>query len=139
VPSSGDERHSAYRFSHFTGKERDGESGLDFFQARYYGAALGRFTSPDPMNAGADWYNPQSWNGYAYVLGNPLAMTDPSGLNPCENNTGCLAGIAGCKENMQACQGASFVSDPFQGIIGSFDPFRLLGIPGGYAYPEGRT
>jgi RHS repeat-associated protein len=51
----------------FTGQERDSETGLDFFQARYYGSALGRFTSPDPMNAGADPTNPQSWNGYAYV------------------------------------------------------------------------
>ena len=36
----------------FTGQVRDGESGLDFFQARYYGSSLGRFTSPDPGNAG---------------------------------------------------------------------------------------
>lgn len=32
----------------FTGKERDSESGLDYFGAKYYGSALGRFTSPDP-------------------------------------------------------------------------------------------
>jgi RHS repeat-associated protein len=37
----------------FTGQERDQESGLDYFNARYYGAALGRFLSPDPGNAGA--------------------------------------------------------------------------------------
>jgi RHS repeat-associated protein len=34
----------------FTGKERDQETGLDFFGARYFGAALGRFTSPDPIS-----------------------------------------------------------------------------------------
>jgi RHS repeat-associated protein len=34
----------------FTDKERDSESGLDFFGARYYGSALGRFTSADPSN-----------------------------------------------------------------------------------------
>jgi len=33
----------------FTGKERDQETGLDYFGARYYGSALGRFTSPDPI------------------------------------------------------------------------------------------
>jgi RHS repeat-associated protein len=38
----------------FTGQERDAETGLDFFQARYYGSALGRFTSPDTGNAGVD-------------------------------------------------------------------------------------
>ncbi len=64
----------------FTGQYRDPESGLDFFQARYFGAALGRFTSPDPRNAGADPANPQSWNAYAYVQNNPLNATDPSGM-----------------------------------------------------------
>jgi RHS repeat-associated protein len=63
----------------FTGQERDAETGLDFFQARCYGSALGRFTSPDPANAGADLMNPQSWNGYAYVGNNPLSFVDPSG------------------------------------------------------------
>lgn len=38
---------SAGKFRQFTGKERDSESGLDYFGARYYGSALGRFTSPD--------------------------------------------------------------------------------------------
>ncbi len=63
----------------FTGQER-GETGLDYFGARYYAGALGRFTSPDPENAGADLYNPQSWNGYSYAGNDPLANVDPSGL-----------------------------------------------------------
>jgi len=33
----------------FTGKERDFESGLDNFGARYMGSILGRFMSPDPL------------------------------------------------------------------------------------------
>jgi RHS repeat-associated protein len=33
----------------FTGKERDTESGLDYFGARYYASSMGRFSSPDPM------------------------------------------------------------------------------------------
>src|SRR5262249_48329770 len=32
----------------FTGKERDAESGLDYFGARYYGSNMGRFITPDP-------------------------------------------------------------------------------------------
>ncbi|HEY4739916.1 MAG TPA: RHS repeat-associated core domain-containing protein [Candidatus Acidoferrales bacterium] len=64
----------------FTGKERDAESSLDNFAARYYSSATGRFMSPDPMNYGADPRNPQSWNGYAYVLNSPLSFIDPSGL-----------------------------------------------------------
>ena len=64
----------------FTGQLRDSESNLDYFNARYFAAALGRFISPDPANAGADPTNPQTWNAYAYVLGNPLANTDPAGM-----------------------------------------------------------
>jgi GH24 family phage-related lysozyme (muramidase) len=50
-------------------------------------AGLGRFMSPDPGNAGADFTNPQSWNGYAYVLGNPLGNTDPSGDDTCSDGS----------------------------------------------------
>ena len=61
----------------FTGKERDGESGLGYFKARYYAAVAGRFSSPDP---GAWMFlNPQSYNGYSYALNNPLRFTDPLG------------------------------------------------------------
>jgi RHS repeat-associated protein len=65
----------------FTGQEHDSELGLDFFKARYFSAGLGRFTSPDPLNAGANSMNPQSWNGYSYVGNNPLALTDPGGMS----------------------------------------------------------
>jgi RHS repeat-associated protein len=66
----------------FTGQERDSETGLDFFQARYFSAALGRFNSPDPSNAGANLFNPQSWNAYTYAFNNPLTLIDPSGTSP---------------------------------------------------------
>jgi len=39
----------------FTSKERDAESGLDFFGARYMSSAQGRFTSPDPSNMSVDF------------------------------------------------------------------------------------
>src|SRR5579875_2262592 len=64
----------------FTGQIRDSETGMDFFPARYYASAVGRFTSPDPMNLGADPTDPQTWNAYAYVRNNPLALVDPMGL-----------------------------------------------------------
>jgi RHS repeat-associated protein len=61
-------------------------TGLDF-QGRYYGSALGRFTSPDPENAGASASDPQSWNAYSYVRNNPLGLVDPFGENytVCDN------------------------------------------------------
>jgi RHS repeat-associated protein len=64
-----------------TSKERDAETGLDYFLARYYSGAQGRFISPDPM--GGKIANPQSFNRYAYVLNNPLKFTDPTGLYEC--------------------------------------------------------
>ena len=82
---------------HFTGKERDAESGLDYFGARYYASSMGRFMSPD-WTAEADpvpWAaldNPQSLNLYSYVLNNPLNRTDPFGHapDPCAGNPNCV-------------------------------------------------
>jgi RHS repeat-associated protein len=65
----------------FTGKERDTESGLDYFGARYYGSNMGRFMSPDPSGLYyADPTNPQSLNLYSYALNNPLKNIDPTGM-----------------------------------------------------------
>jgi RHS repeat-associated protein len=75
----------------FTGKERDQETGLDYFGARYMSAAQGRFTSPDPFNptdelVGQEFddylANPQYWNKYAYSLNNPLKYKDSDGALP---------------------------------------------------------
>lgn len=52
-------------------------SGLDYFEARYYGSSMRRFMRPDAL--GGDLTNPQSLNKYAYVLNNPLTNTDPIG------------------------------------------------------------
>jgi RHS repeat-associated protein len=66
---------------HFTGKERDTESGNDYFGARYYASSMGRFMTPDPSGLYyADPENPQSLNLYSYVLNNPLINVDPDGL-----------------------------------------------------------
>ncbi|MGD9588460.1 MAG: RHS repeat-associated core domain-containing protein [Pyrinomonadaceae bacterium] len=64
----------------FTGYERDEETGSDFAEARYYTNALGRFSSTDPENYGAAVLDPQTWNGYAYVINNPSNFVDPDGL-----------------------------------------------------------
>ena len=66
----------------FAGKERDAETGLDYFGARYYGGAQGRFTSPDTPFVDQTPDDPQSWNLYSYVRNNPLIFTDPTG-NDC--------------------------------------------------------
>src|SRR6185437_9948386 len=61
----------------FTAKERDQETGLDYFGARYFSGAQGRFTSPDP--GPYVWSDPQTLNRYAYTRNNPLTFIDPTG------------------------------------------------------------
>jgi RHS repeat-associated protein len=82
----------------FTDKERDAETGMDYFGARYYAGMQGRFTSVDPYDVNIERQyaesdkvandiliqyitNPQHWNKYAYVLNNPLNLIDPTGEN----------------------------------------------------------
>jgi RHS repeat-associated protein len=62
----------------FTGKERDAESGNDYFGARYYASSMGRFMSPDD-GSDQNALDPASWNLYSYVANNPLNATDPDG------------------------------------------------------------
>jgi RHS repeat-associated protein len=66
---------------HFTGKERDTESGNDYFGARYYASNMGRWMSPDVVNVTEErMLNPSSTlNKYAYGGNNPLLYVDPDG------------------------------------------------------------
>jgi RHS repeat-associated protein len=82
------------RFSRsgYTGKERDAESGNDYFGARYYASSMGRFMSPDFNDTDddpepvpyADLDDPQSLNLYGYVRNNPLRRTDSNGHIQCQ-------------------------------------------------------
>jgi len=63
----------------FAAMERDASSGNDYNHARFQSPSLGRFLSPDRI--GGKTENPQSWNRYAYALGNPLKYIDPTGLD----------------------------------------------------------
>jgi len=82
---------------HFTGKERDTESGNDYFGARYYASSMGRFMSPDwsddpdPIPY-ADTDNPQSLNLYGYVGNNPMNDVDDDGHLDCSG--GALQDVA---------------------------------------------
>jgi RHS repeat-associated protein len=71
---------------HFTGKQRDYESNLDYFGARYFGggSSLGRFMSPDEVFADQHPSSPQSWNLYSYTRNNPLTFVDDDGLRVIE-------------------------------------------------------
>src|SRR5262249_54214914 len=53
----------------------------DYFGARYYGNALGRFITPDPKGIELrHLINPQKLNKYSYVLNNPMTLLDPNGM-----------------------------------------------------------
>lgn len=76
----------------FTQKERDIETGLDYFIHRYYSSTQGRFVSPDLLFADQWEEDPQSWNLYTYVGNSPLNSTDPFGLwkkVDCDNGGQC--------------------------------------------------
>ena len=67
----------------YLGRERDVETGLIHFGARYYAPTLGRFISPDWYvleNPGKAVRMPQGYNLYSYALNNPLVFKDPSGM-----------------------------------------------------------
>ena len=64
----------------FAGKERDTETGWDYFGARYDGSKIGRFTTVDPASTiKENVLDPQRWNRYAYARNNPLRYVDPDG------------------------------------------------------------
>jgi RHS repeat-associated protein len=73
--------------SRFAGLEQVVETSFDSTTdlltspTRNLNTSSGRWLTPDPDNAGADESNPQSWNGYSYVLNDPATNTDPDGLD----------------------------------------------------------
>jgi len=94
--------------SRYTGKERDTESGNDYFGARYFGSSMGRFMSPDwsddpdPVPF-ADLENPQSLNLYAFAGNNPLSAVDEDGHDY------YLQGGNQCGQNGVNCDSSGYV------------------------------
>lgn len=89
---------ACFNYPFLTQKERDSETGLDYFVARYYASVQGRFTGVDPLNIALEVQEeakndakkayqklqvylslPQQWNRYSYALNNPSLYIDPSG------------------------------------------------------------
>ncbi len=64
----------------YTGQEKDEETGLYYYGARYYNPELMRFVQADLVIPAL--YNPQALNRYSYVQNNPVKYVDPEGENP---------------------------------------------------------
>jgi RHS repeat-associated protein len=108
----------------FTGKERDTESGNDYFGARYYGSSLGRFMTPDwaarPTAVPyAVFGDPQSLNLYGYVRNDPISRADADGHCPLSQSAIACAGyigghVADSDEGDDAPQGQNRAKDQAQ-------------------------
>ena len=72
LPFGDEARTTDSRFAMFTGKQKDPDTGLYYYNARWYDTSLGRFVSQDPIRSGVNWY--------AYCENNPLKFVDPTGL-----------------------------------------------------------
>ena len=79
------------------GQVEDTDTGLTYFNARYYDPVLSRFLSPDPlMNPG----DPRTLDAYRYAENNPISYTDASGLrSTCASNARDEMSCAGSKKN----------------------------------------
>jgi RHS repeat-associated protein len=108
-----------------TGKERDAESNLDEFGARYYASSLGRFMTPDwatkPIDVPyANFGNPQSLNLYSYVVNNPLTLIDDDG-----HDIIYAAGLQNAqlvKDSVQAILANPHTSANLSGYVGPNNP-----------------
>jgi len=124
--------------SRYTGKERDAESGNDYFEARHYSSTTGRFMSPDwsaeeePIPY-AQMDDPQSLNLYSYVQNNPLGRVDADGHCPW-----CALGGAAL------AVGAEIIADKItgkpitlRGVVGAAVGGAIIGGSAGLATEEG--
>ncbi len=106
----------------FTGKERDSESGLDNFGARYDASSLGRFMTPDwaakPTTVPyAMFGDPQTLNLYAYVRNNPVSRADADGHCADHYKDGT------CKVNVDPKTGDAGVTagKQLEGVLNKYD------------------
>jgi RHS repeat-associated protein len=98
---------SATNLFRFTGRELDTETALNYYRARYYDPAVGRFLSEDPEGFGG------GDNFYAYVANNPSLWNDPFGLcKTCGIAQGATYNVSGrIKPGSSFAFSASFMND----------------------------
>ncbi|HUA14073.1 MAG TPA: RHS repeat-associated core domain-containing protein [Verrucomicrobiae bacterium] len=127
----------------FTDQNQDTVAGgwstnLYDFMLREYRTAHGRWTSPDPGGLGVvDPTNPQTWNRYAYVQNNPLAMVDLLGDDGCYFGGSDAVGFDNVDPGICGDMGGTSVPDAItittpSGNQVTFTP--AIGAGGGWAW-----
>ncbi|MFD0743119.1 toxin TcdB middle/N-terminal domain-containing protein [Phytohabitans flavus] len=104
----------------YTGKERDGETGLYYHGARYYAPWLARWTAPDPAGL------VDGPNLYAYARGNPVGLSDPTGHQAVDPRAGSHTPAP-----------AAGVRPPPPPVPGSTEAAYLEGLQVGRAFGQG--
>jgi len=109
----------------YTSQVEDKETGLDYYNARFYDPSLGRFISPDSIVPSA--MDPQSLNRYAYVRNNPIANIDPTGNSWLSNAVGVASPatwLGATREGRQFFYDnrAAFVSAAIGFVSSGFNP-----------------
>ena len=113
----------------FTGKERDAETGLDYFGFRYLSSAQGRWTSPDAPFADQHPEDPQSWNMYGYVRNNPLLYTDADGRDCSKGFWSCVNYVAGGVGAVGNAFTSGLLNVPNRVINAAISPFTSYQLP----------
>ena len=109
----------------FTGYFRDAESGNDYADQRYMSPGMGRFLTPDRMNGSI--FDPGSLNKYAYVGGDPINRTDPSGQDWCSADASDFTGCDGVGPDQN---GVCYILTPSVGTW-SLRGFQVVGRTSG--------
>lgn len=125
----GETQTPSFSTRQFAGKERDLETGFDYFGGRYYAAALGRFSTVDPAYViEENIANPQLFNRYTYAVNNPLRYTDPDGRlwDLVWDGYSIASGIASLRDNWRNGHYGSALVD---GIGVGFDTLSAA-VPG---------
>jgi len=124
----------------FTGQRRDANTGLGFYNARYYDSEIGRFISADSIVPGAG--DATSFNRYAYVRNNPLRYIDPSGhkCGATDRDAGACTDPVAIKNPGPTGGGTGTGTNPGGGSTVTPDPVHNPGVPGTTTFhPPGTT
>ena len=115
----------------YTGRENDG-TGVYYYRARYYSAAMGRLISEDPMGFGG-----RQDNFYAYGYENPLIYTDRNGKDPVLAGVGAVVGgIWGLANGyLSGDRGSALFNDTVAGAATG----GLAGLTDGLSLVEGMS